>query len=143
MAVDTFEPLGFRRAGRRHSFALPHPPGRGLPGDPVPVALGVSGRRNLREGDLSRPPDRRGRRFRRLEGVPSKTARADRRLVSRHPLFVRPSTPAEEAEGEEEGADGPDGQDEQRAGQTSPMSAPWRITARKALIELGQRQAPE
>jgi hypothetical protein len=48
-----------------------------------------------------------------LEGLPVKLSRADRRLVARHPLFVRPSIPAEDSEREQEGERGPDGQDEQ------------------------------
>lgn len=49
-----------------------------------------------------------------LEGLPMHFDGADRRRVRRHPLFVRPSTPAEEAECEEEGDDRPDRQDEDR-----------------------------
>jgi hypothetical protein len=48
-----------------------------------------------------------------LEGIRWNSARADRRLVARHPLFVRPSIPAEDSEGEEESAAGPDAQNEQ------------------------------
>ena len=48
-----------------------------------------------------------------LDGLPAEIARADRRLVARHPLFVRPSVPAEDSEGEEEGADRPDAEDQQ------------------------------
>lgn len=49
-----------------------------------------------------------------LAASPATMSRADRRLVSRHPLFVRPSTPAEDPEGEHESAEGPGPEDQER-----------------------------
>ena len=47
---------------RRRPLAVPAPSPREARGDPAPVDLGVPRRRDPGQGDLLRPPDRRGRR---------------------------------------------------------------------------------
>ena len=53
---------GLRRPGPRRPLALPAPPAREARGDPAAVGLVVPRRRDPGQGDLPRPPDRRGRR---------------------------------------------------------------------------------
>jgi hypothetical protein len=60
MARDPSSTPRLRRAPARRPFALPAPSPREARGDPLAVELVISRRRDPRQGDVLRPPDRRG-----------------------------------------------------------------------------------